>query len=270
MQTPHNKPSSAGGQELEQVMDLVRRLRSPDGCPWDRRQTARSLGPYLLEETHELLEAIDRGKPEEVAEELGDLLLHVAFQLVLGEESGVFDRPEVVAQILRKMEARHPQVFGKAPADPLLWEQRKVHEAERNHSTDALAELPHSLPPLLRAVRLLDRMAHLPLTWNEPEGAWQKVQEELAEARQAPAEAREALEEELGDLLLATVNLCRLHEAHPRELIGRALSRMGNRYRLLRERLEEKGLREEDADAEILQRLWEEIKARERATGGDD
>jgi len=256
------QPGSHPGH-LERVVELVRFLRA--NCPWDAEQTPRSLVPYLLEEAHEVADAIEDGDDAELARELGDLLLNVAFQIVLAEERGAFTASDPVALVHSKMRRRHPHLYGDG--EPLTWERMK--SAERGGAS-VLAGLPRGLDPLSRAFRIQDRVSSVGFDWADAAGALEKVAEELAEVREEIAQAgnggedgRQALEMELGDLLFAVVNLSRLAGVHPTSALHRANRKFTNRFTALEKLAAERGLALEEASLAELDALWDEIKASE-------
>ena len=259
-------------------MDLVRYLRAH--CPWDGAQTPRSLIPYLLEEAHESADAIAEGDDDALRAELGDLLLNVAFQLVLGEERDAFDADGVADTVITKMERRHPHLFG-GDGEPEDWETLKARE--RDDGASILHGVAKGLDPLSRAHRLQDRVAGVGFDWADYHGAFAKVAEELEEVREAleqragekaddpgtggPGEAAApaslegtALEEELGDLLFAVVNLTRLAGAHPLTALLRANAKFAERFGQVERLAAERGIVLGEASLEELDALWEEIK----------
>ncbi|HSM37460.1 MAG TPA: nucleoside triphosphate pyrophosphohydrolase [Longimicrobiales bacterium] len=276
--------------ELERVLELIRHLRRH--CPWDARQTARSLVPHLLEEAHEVAEAIRRGAPPPaLAEELGDLLLNVAYQVVIAEETGDFDAPAVAAALERKMVRRHPHVDwsdypvpegasagSEAPtsgthaptseAAVAAWERRKA--AERAPGASSLDGLPAGLDPLSRAHRVQDRVAGVGFDWDDLEGPAAKIAEELEEARDAIARASGGdaepaeVEEELGDLLFAVVNLARRAGVHPANALGMANAKFERRFREVERVLAARGVSAQDLPLAELDAVWEAVKRDER------
>jgi nucleoside triphosphate diphosphatase len=245
---------------LARVMDLVRFLRAR--CPWDAAQTPRSLIPYLLEEAHETADAIADGDEEALRAELGDLLLNLAFQLVLAEERGVFGPDAVAETVTEKMRRRHPHLYGLGDAD--AWETMKARE--RDTRRGVLHGVARGLDPLSRAHRIQDRVAGVGFDWADAMGAWRKVAEELEEVREAMeagSQGELSLEEELGDLLFAVVNLTRLAGAHALTALQSANRKFTRRFEALERRAAEQGLVLEAAGLEELDRLWEEIKAAE-------
>ncbi len=261
--------NSALGRALAIVRDL--RVR----CPWDRAQTRESLRPYLVEETLELDLALGEGETGAIRDELSDLLLHLAFQLVIAEERQEFSPDDVAAGLERKMRRRHPHLFDLGDAEP--WE--RIKRKERQGRT--LAGITPTLPPLLKAYRLQERAASVGFDWPDVTGPLAKVREELAEvaeqlARGAPARARpraeadpnapgnpasEALIEEIGDLLFAVVNLARKAGVHPEPALDRANRKFRDRFEAIERLAEARGIEVHGAGLETLDRLWEEVKA---------
>ncbi len=254
---------AAGGvpstRVLDRALDLVAFLR--EGCPWDAAQTPSSLIPYLLEETHEVVDAIRAGQAEALEGELGDLLLNLAFQVVLGEEGGRFTRESVTARMEEKMRRRHPHLFGLGEREE--WEAIKARE--REEGSRVLDGLAQGLDPLLKAHRIQERVSGVGFDWSDAGGAWDKVAEELEEVRVALEEGEEeAVEEELGDLLFAVVNLTRLAGAHPDTVLDRANRKFHRRFEALEDLARERGIVLADAGLEVLDGLWEELKAKQR------
>lgn len=244
---------------LEDALTLMRDLRAR--CDWDRAQTHESLRPYLIEETHELDDAIRSGDVDAMREELGDVLLQVLFHSVLAEEDGAFDAHDVAGGLIDKMKRRHPHLYGGGPKE--RWETMKAK------SRGSLAEgLPSGLPALHRAQRLQDRAAGVGFDWPDVEGPALKVEEELAEvreqlARKPDAGARDALEDELGDLLFAVVNLCRRANVHAAVALDRANGKFVRRFEAMEQLAEERGLALASLDMSGLDALWNEVKRTE-------
>jgi MazG family protein len=247
---------------LDRATALVRFLR--DRCDWDARQTPDSLVPYLLEEAHETADAIAAGDADALAGELGDLLLNVAFQIVIAEERGTFTAEDVVTRLEAKMRRRHPHLYGDGPRED--WERLKTREREAAGDAapaSILAGVPRDLDPLSRAQRIQDRVSTVGFDWADHHGALQKVDEELAEVRVALEGRSEAeIEEELGDLLFAVVNLTRLAGAHARMAMQRANAKFARRFEALEQLAAEKGVVLGQATLEELDRLWDEVKRR--------
>jgi len=242
---------------LDRALGLVAFLR--EHCPWDAAQTARSLIPYLLEETHEVVDAIRADDPEALAGELGDLLLNLAFQVVVGEEQGSFTRESVVSRVEEKMKRRHPHLFGLGTRED--WETLKARE--RVGDARVLDGLAKGLDPLLKAHRIQERVSGVGFDWSDAGGAWDKVAEELEEVRVALEEGDpEGVEEELGDLLFAVVNLTRLAGAHSDTVLDRANRKFHQRFEALEDLARERGIALGEATLEVLDGLWEELKGR--------
>jgi MazG family protein len=260
MSAPEGPPSPSeprfpGPGELDRALALVRFLRVH--CPWDRAQTPESLVPHLLEECHEVVDAIREGRPGALEKELGDLLLNLAFQVVLAEEAQSFDAAAVYRSLEEKMVRRHPHLFGDG--ERVEWEALKA--AEREGEGGVLSGLASGLDPLTKAHRIQERVAGVGFDWADHRGAWDKVGEELEEVREAiESRDRAAVEEELGDLLFAVVNLTRLAGAHATTALDRANRKFHARFERLEELAAARGIRLEEAGLEALDALWEELK----------
>jgi MazG family protein len=247
--------TNVAGGALDRALELVAFLRS--NCPWDAAQTPESLVPHLLEEAQEVVDSIRAGNPADLEGELGDLLLNLAFQVVIGEERGEFTRLSVALRLEEKMKRRHPHLFGLGEKEE--WEEMK--HRERGEGTRVLDGLATGLDPLLKAHRIQDRVSGVGFDWSDATGAWEKVAEELEEVREALAEGnQEKVEEELGDLLFAAVNLTRLAGAHPDPVLDRANRKFQSRFEALEDLARNRGISLTDASLEVLDSLWEELK----------
>jgi MazG family protein len=245
-------------------------LLAPDGCPWDREQTLDTLKPFLVEETYEVLDALDHGSPADHCEELGDLLMQVVFQAALRQ--GAFTIDDVVAGICEKLIRRHPHVFGDASASTpeqvlLQWEEiKKAEKAERNAKKAAAAKrvlggVPLGLPALARAQALGTKAGRVGFDWPGPDGSLAKVREEVEEiAETITANDREAAHRELGDLLFATVNLARKLEVDAETALRDASARFTARFEFIEDRLAERGKTPEQSNLEEMDELWDEAK----------
>jgi MazG family protein len=249
----------ANDASLARTLSLVRDLRAR--CPWDRAQTRATLRPYLVEEVLELDQALAGGTPAEVCDELGDLLLHLAFQIVIGEERDEFDAEAVTNALERKMWRRHPHLFaGAVQLDHAGWERVKLQE--RGAAGGVLGGLPRTLPPLLMAFRLQERAAGVGFDWPSVDGPLAKVKEETAELeRELSAATPEALADELGDLLFAAVNVARKLAIDPRAALERANRKFARRFTALERLAAERGVPIGRASLAELDRLWEDVKA---------
>jgi tetrapyrrole methylase family protein/MazG family protein len=263
-------PSSRGG---EAVLDLIRvqaRLRAPDGCPWDREQTHRTLARHLLEETHELLEAIDAGDDDAIRDELGDLLLQVTFHAQIASEEGRFDIDDVADGLVAKLVHRHPHVFGDtevADAGEVLvnWEKLKAEEAGGRKAVDE--DIPATLPALARAAKVQRRAAGWGFTWRDAASALAKLREEVDELADVLDEGSDRAEAELGDVLLATVAVARLLGLDAESALRRATSVFATRAERTFALAVERGLDPERLPEEELLALYREAKG---GGGADD
>ena len=259
-------------ETFARLVDMMTRLRSPGGCPWDREQTPESLRPYILEEAYEVLDAIDRGDAASVRDELGDLLLQVVFQAQLAAEGGRFTIADVAEAIADKLERRHPHVFGSvrvAGADEVVRNWKRIKAEERRAAGDdaLFAGVPAALPALARAQQLGERAAQSGLDWADARGALAKVREELAEIEGALAGGdAEGARRELGDLLLAVTSVAR-HLEVPAELALRgATDRFVARARRVAVAARAAGRALEQLTPEEIDRLWQAAKADEGPT----
>jgi MazG family protein len=226
-------------------------------CSWDREQTAESLVPHLLEETHEVVDAIHAGDERALEGELGDLLLNLAFQVVVAEEGGRIDAASVYARLEAKMVARHPHLFGDG--ERRSWESLKA--AERADDESVLSGLATGLDPLTKAYRIQERVAGVGFDWEDHRGASAKVGEELREVDEAiEHEGAERVAEEVGDLLFAAVNLARLAGVHPTTALARANRKFHDRFERLESLARARGIDMESAGLEALDALWDEVK----------
>ncbi len=263
----HLSRGAATDAALGRVLALVRLLR--DECPWDARQTSRSLLPYLLEEAHEVADAVRRDNDLELPGELGDLLLNVAFQIVLAEERGAFGAETVVTALETKMRDRHPHVYGDAEEAP-DWEGMKASQrsaAATDGNADPFAGVSEGIEPLSRAVRVQERAAGVGFDWPDVAGAFEKLREEMDElepllaADKHSGETLERLAEEAGDVLSSVVTVCRLAGLHPMTTLEDATDKFTDRFRRLAARAQVEGISMEEASLETLDRLWEAVKA---------
>jgi ATP diphosphatase len=264
-QAENPPPPPPSGGVFDRALALAAFLRAR--CPWDAAQTPLSLQPYLLEEAHEAARAIAAGDAGATKDELGDLLLNVAFQVVMAEEAQLFGRDDVVAAVEQKMRRRHPHLYGGAH-EP--WAAIKARErAEQGERETILDAVPSGLDPLTRAYRVQARVAEFGFDWSDWRGAWDKVREEIDEVGHELESGDFArLEEELGDLLFAVVNLVRLADSHPVSALGRANEKFARRFGAVEALAAERGLKFGEATLEELDVLWDEVKRREKAGGG--
>lgn len=256
---------------FDRLITIMRTLRSPEGCPWDRKQTLQSLRPYLLEETYEALEAIDREQDEEIQEELGDLLFEIVFLARIGEESARFSLAGALASITDKLVRRHPHVFGDAPRIataeevPGRWEALKAEErATADTPRSILAGVPVSLPALLRAYELGSRAASVGFDWQHAPDVIAKIEEEVAELREVVTDAggidAARAEEEMGDLLFAISNLARKLGIEPESALRKANQKFTGRFTAVEQHLRDAGHSLQESTIEEMEAAWEEVK----------
>lgn len=259
-------PNAARTDAFGRLVGIMTRLRAPDGCPWDRQQTLPSLKAFLLEETYELLEAIDADDPAKVREEVGDVLFQCVFLSELARERGWFDVHDVAAAMADKLVRRHPWVFGdQKVADPQAaltqWEILKARERRNQPDASVLSGVPRELPALLQALRLGHKAAKVGFDWKDLAGVLDKLDEELAEFRQAAlARDVEHTRRELGDFLFAVAQLARKLELDPEDALRTTNRRFIARFQYVERRLRESGQVPEEAGIAEMDRLWEEAK----------
>jgi MazG family protein len=250
------------GETLADLVAVMKRLLAPDGCPWDREQTLASLKSYLLEETYEVLEAIEEGTPAEHCEELGDLLMQIVFQSELRAAEGHFTIDDVARGITDKLVRRHPHVFGDkklSTAGEVLEQWSKLKEKEKPRRT--LDGVPKTLPALTRALKLSERAAAVGFDWPDAAGARAKVVEEMDEIdRAAAAKDTAALEHEIGDLLFAAVSFARKLGVDPEGALRAANGRFSSRFAYIEDRLRERGKAPRDSDLAEMDALWNDAK----------
>ena len=250
--------------EFQTLVDIVARLRAPGGCPWDREQTHESLKRNLLEEAHEVLEAIDGADPAVLSEELGDLLVQIAFHADIAEEGGRFDFADVIERINRKLIRRHPHVFaGESVADAREvernWERIKAEERAASGSRKSPVDgIPASLPALAASQLMQDRVARAGFEWEDVSGVLDKLEEEIAEFRRAGTKEEQV--HELGDIFFALVNLSRWADAHAEDVLRQANSRFRTRYLGMERLAGERGLDFEALSLDRKEELWQEVK----------
>ena len=264
------------GKAFESLIALQARLRAPNGCPWDREQTHDSLRTYLVEETYEVLDALDSGDARKFADELGDLLLQIVFHAELAAEAGKFDIADVIEQIYTKMVRRHPHVFGKVRAETSAdvlknWEQLKAQERAKNKVSEAKAPdasildaVPRSLPGLLEAHQLTRRAANVGFDWQDVKGIFDKLAEETAELKQSLASGdgrAEEIEEELGDLLFVGVNLARFLGFDAEIALKKANRKFAGRFREMERIAASRGQSLSGVSAAELDALWNKVKS---------
>ena len=266
------KPS----RDIARLIEIMAALRTPgSGCPWDLQQDFSTIAPYTLEEAYEVADAIGRGDLEDLREELGDLLLQVAFHARMAEEQGAFDFGDVVETITAKLVRRHPHVFADADGRTAeavegLWEQIKADEKAARCAKPgrggALAGVPVALPALSRALKLQDKAGRVGFDWNDPKAVLAKIREEADEIEAAldAGETRDSTEE-VGDLLFAVVNLARHLGADPEALLRATNRKFERRFASIEQALAARGKSPRNATLDEMDALWDEAKAAEKA-----
>ncbi len=251
--------------DFRKLVDIMARLRAEGGCEWDRAQNHASLRQYLLEETHEVLDAIALKEPSLLCEELGDLLLQILFHAQIAKEAGDFDIADVIASITEKMVRRHPHVFSDATADTpeavsRQWDHIKRTVENRNHPS-LVGGVPKTFPSLLRAAKISKKASRAGFDWETTDQVLAKVDEELAELKEAvPGGCENELEHELGDILFALVNLARFLKVNPEIALRSANTRFELRFAAMEKLAEESGRSIEGADPATLDKFWEMAK----------
>ena len=255
--------TDATGELLLELMGVVDRLRSEQGCPWDRQQTAQSLLPYLLEEAYEVMESVTADDAGALREELGDLLLHIVFQGSLASEAGRFTLDDSIRTVIRKLIRRHPHVFGDQPvADTAVirqrWEAAKQREKGRASVLDGV---PPTLPALNRARRLQEKASSVGFDWQQVDDVWAKVAEEIDELREAcTAGDHAAMQEEFGDVLFSLVNLGRFLGLSGEDALRQAIGKFEQRFRGIEQELTRRGRRIEDATLDEMDGIWNRLR----------
>jgi len=296
----HEVAGLSGGGWFEKLVAVQARLRAPDGCPWDREQTHESLRTYLIEEAYEVLEAMESGDDAKFAEEMGDLLLQIVFHSQIAKEEGRFTVAEVIREVHDKMVRRHPHVFGEQRAKDAAevlknWEQLKKEEraakgGEGKKQESLMDGVSKALPAALEGLQLTRRAARIGFDWGNVDGVFEKLKEEARELQQELAggedektkrakrrDAEDAeksrkekegrskrVEEEMGDLLFAAVNIARWLEIDPEIALKKANAKFAGRFRAMEARAAESGRKLADVSREEMEQLWEQAKVKEK------
>ena len=257
-------PSSDGGARLLDLIRVMSRLRGPGGCPWDAEQTHQTLALHLLEEAHELLQAIDADDDDAIRDELGDLLLQVVFHAQMAADEGRWDVDDVAEGLTKKLIYRHPHVFGEVDvsgADEVLVNWEKLKAAEKGARTGVDDDVPASLPSLARAAKVQRRAAGWGFEWRTVDGALEALREEVDELGEAAADPR-AAEAEIGDVLFATVAVARKAGVDAESALRRTITGFSERYERFTAIAAERGIDVEAADEPTLRALFREAKPR--------
>lgn len=250
------------GNQFEELINLVKRLRGPDGCPWDKEQTSESLVSYMLEETYEVIETIDEKNWDGLKEELGDLILHIVFQAVIAKENKLFDISESLNNINEKLVRRHPHVFDKKNViqDNIIssWELQKHKEKNRSSRLDGV---PISLPGIIRAQRIQEKASHAGLDFQKEEEIWEKISEEMEELKNAQKKNnKDEISEELGDTIFSLINLARFLGISADDALRKSNNKFINRFKMIEDEINKRGKNIEESSFNELEDIWNNIK----------
>ena len=254
------------GDRIEELVEIVNRLRGPSGCPWDREQTNQSLIPYFVEEVYEVLESIDESNWDSLKEELGDILLHIIFQASIAEEDEKFKFIDIIKNVNNKLIDRHPHVFGNANADAAFhakqnWEAAKHKEKGRKSRLDGV---PTSLPSLIRGQRLQQKASYVGFDWDKIDRVWEKVNEEMLELKEAESIGdKKHIEEEIGDLLFAIINLSRHFDVSAENALRQTNHKFIRRFKKVEETIKSTGKELDEVTLEEMDFIWNQIKHNE-------
>jgi tetrapyrrole methylase family protein / MazG family protein len=257
-------------RSFDDLVKLMTRLRAPGGCPWDRKQTLPDLKAYVIEEAYEVVDAIDQDDRRALAEELGDLLLQAVFIAEITREEATFDIYDSVTAIHDKLVRRHPHVFGDVvaeDAEQVLTNWEKLKQEERKaEDKSVLSGIPQSMPALLKAWRLTEKAARVGFDWRRTEDVFDKIDEEVAELREAVATGDNSyIHEEIGDLLFTVANIARKVGVNPEEALQSTNRKFMRRFGAMESQVRERGQNLDQLELEEMDRLWDEAKAAERA-----
>lgn len=251
----------------EDFIEIMKLLRAPGGCPWDIAQTHESIKKNLIEETYEVIEAINKKDSTLLCEELGDLLMQVIFHTIMEEEKGTFNFDDVTDGVSKKLIIRHPHVFGDVQADTVddvltNWDEIKKKTKGQKTTTDSMLSVPRELPALMRASKIQKKAANVGFDWPDISGAVDKLYEEIGELKEAIKSKDEAnINEEFGDLLFSMVNVSRFLKIDAEESLTDATDKFLSRFTEVEKKAEEKGIDMKSASIDILDSLWDEVKA---------
>ena len=245
------------------LVNIVEKLRSPEGCPWDKEQTHESLLPYFLEEVYEVIESVELKDWETLKEELGDVLLHILLQAKIADETNKFNISDSLEGINNKLVNRHPHVFGDDNIDASgeakqNWEDIKHVEKKRKSRLDGV---PNKLPALVRAQRLQEKASYAGFDHDNIEDAWEKLNEELNELKSAQEKRDiENIKEEIGDVLFSVVNLSRFFDIPAEDMLRKTNRKFITRFQTIERELKEKGKKLENSNLEEMEKIWEKSK----------
>jgi len=264
------KKSCQAETGLKRLLEIIQMLRSPEGCLWDKKQKKEDIAKYLLEETHELIDAVDSGSPNALKEEMGDLLFQIIFLASISEEAGEFNISDVMEYVAEKMIRRHPHVFGDTKVKDIEqiktnWENIKKHMENRNEDSSGLFDrIPRSLPSLERAQKVTEKASRVGFDWGKTEEVLDKIEEELTEFKASlKTNDINLIREEIGDLLFSLVNLCRFVNVNAENALSSSLAKFIDRFSYIQEKLTERGKDLTEASLREMDDLWNESKLKE-------
>lgn len=252
--------------DINDLIEIIKDLRSPGGCPWDIQQTHESIRKDLIEETYETIEAINKADPDMLREELGDVLMQVVFHAQIETEKGSFNFDDVADEICKKMIVRHPHVFGETNVDSVddvltNWDAIKRNTKGQKTTSEAIDSVPRELPALMRANKIQSKAAKAGFDWTEVDGALDRLSEEIDELKQAIANGDTAeISDELGDVLFSAVNVSRFVKVDPEEALTNSTDKFVSRFKKVESKANERGIDMKTATLETLDTLWDEAK----------
>lgn len=255
---------------LDDLVDIMGKLRGNPGCPWDKSQTHETLKPFLIEEAYEVIDAIDRNNKKDLIEELGDLLLQIVFHSRLAQERGDFDMGDVIEGVCNKMIRRHPHIFGDITVvgtDEVLrnWEDIKLEEKDMKTEAQSMMNLPETLPALMKAFKVQEKAARVGFDWDDVSGAFDKVYEELDELKEVYNTGNsDKIREEMGDLLFACVNVARFLEVEPELALRDAVKKFIRRFNFVEVEAAKSDRSLQDMNLQEMDVLWEKSKNQEK------
>ena len=250
-------------KSFTKLLDIVQKLRGPDGCPWDKEQTHESLLPYFLEEAYEVIEGVEAGDMNLLKEELGDVLLHVVFQADIAQKNSEFTIEDSLNYVNEKLVNRHPHVFGDKKADAAFhakqhWESAKHKEKKRKSRLDGV---PETLPALTRAQRLQEKASYTGFDWEKIEQVWEKIHEEIQELKEAQSSGNKAhTEEEIGDVIFSVVNLARFLNISAESALRKTNRKFITRFKAVETEFKKRGKKMEDSNLEEMDEIWNTVK----------
>jgi MazG family protein len=263
-----SSPSSGAGRKFQRLVEIMARLRGPDGCPWDREQNFDTIKPYTLEETYEVMDAIDRRAWADLADELGDFMLQAVFYAQIASEQALFNIEDSLDAINEKLVRRHPHVFGTAQAETAgevkqRWDEIKAGERKERgiEHTNLLDSIPRAQPALMEAREIASKAAKVGFDWENLDQVFEKMREELDELAHARASASPAeIEDEIGDLLFVIVNIARFLKVDPEQALRKTNAKFRRRFAYLEDRLRERGKTPAESSIEEMEALWQQAK----------